>query len=213
MDNEMENLAARIRKLQALQQSPYQAESKSAKQKVEELLSKNGTTLDELGFFSSYSARISTVHNKDSGPWQERVLKLLTRETGVRVFCSHDGSRNLYSIEGKESSVRTILTLYQNLENRISALSRDFAPCISDLESFRQGIVESLEIKLQQLLQPLRAANPARAKSLKPAKKQESIKEQEEEWDEWYGREENSFHLGRVIGRKIPVNLVLDREA
>jgi len=200
-------LAQTIRNLMQLAESPYAAEARSARRKVDGLLSKYATSLEELGLAGRSEWDIPVLDGDDAGPWQERLLKIMSRAAGVEASVLNRGSARSYRLSGPESTIASLAALYGYLENRLLTISSEFAPCIDDLESFRLGILEGITPRLEALLIRIRRLAPRSPKACEPVFADAAGAEETEEWDDWYGVDENSCGLGRAVGRKIPVNL------
>ncbi|WP_319478411.1 DUF2786 domain-containing protein [Marispirochaeta aestuarii] len=223
MNNEnlkSEKLINKIKKLLALSSSPNESESAAALLKATELLAKNELRIedirDECSIIKENVLDVVSIIK----PWEEKLISCITKATFTEVLVLHIKSYEHLRIIGRESNVITAKVLYEYLQETIRRKAKLFHECIDDVESFSLGMVESIKGKFEQRLakEKEKVANKKQIVIIEKGSKKENMDYVKRKYgktnerDNWYGVDENSYGLGKSIGKKISIDGQLSSE-
>ncbi|WP_319561051.1 DUF2786 domain-containing protein [Marispirochaeta sp.] len=207
-------LFEKIKKLFALAGSPNESESAAALLKATELLAKHKLTIDEIKDESALVIENVLEVVVEIKPWEEELLSCITNTTFTEILVLHiDGNKHLKLI-GREANIITAKFLYEYLHDIIMKKGNLYYECIDDIESFRLGMIESIKNKLKQRLLHERPIETMKYQIavVKKGCKAENMNYIKREYgkthmrDNWYGIDENSYGLGKSIGKKISIH-------
>ena len=204
----------RIRKLLALSSSPHEAEAAAALAKAHELLLRHGLTMSEISTGESGIRELTVVIKASIDPWEEKLLKCILSATFTEALKTSGDNEEELIIIGREANIVTAKILYEYLHETIVRKCTTFSGSIEDLESFRIGMVDSLDRKFQDRNKGLRTAAISKEMivALEHERSSENRRYIEEQYGKpdtsgtWYGVDPNSYGLGKAIGKKISIN-------
>jgi hypothetical protein len=215
-----EKLIDKIKKLLALSSSPNESESAAALLKATELLVKNKLKMEDIKDECTIVKEddLDVVH--EIRPWEEELLSGIKKATFTEVIVLDMKSNKTLRLIGRESNVITAKVLYEYLHETIMKKGMLFHDCIDDIESFRLGMVKSIQHNLKQRFAKEKSLEAIKNQIVvvKKGSKEENMDYIEKEYgttnerDNWYGVDENSYGLGKSIGKKISIDSQLTSE-
>jgi hypothetical protein len=214
MNQQRARIKERIRKLLALSESPYEAEAAAALAKAQALLSREGLALSDFVLDADGVVELAVAAGIGISPWEKKLLKCVLSATYTGALRAYRNKEEELIIIGREVNAVTAKILYEYLHETVRRKADTFRDSIDDLESFRIGMVDSIQKKFQDQEQASHASSVRR--DIIVAMEQERLKENRDyikehygtpnSSDEWYGVDPNSFGLGQGIGKKISIN-------
>jgi len=209
----LKKIKDRIRKLLALSESPNKAEAASALAKANLLLSQEGLSVGDLSSVASNVRNVLLRETDNLTPWEERLLKCITKATATDALKIYNGDKIHIRIIGREPNTISAINYYEYLQKTVEEKSELFNESIGDIESFRIGMVEGINQQIQQKKEVKSALSSSKDVIRNTAAEYKKDNDQyiASEYgnsnisDNWYTVEPNSFHLGKSIGRKISI--------
>ncbi|MBN1649544.1 MAG: DUF2786 domain-containing protein [Spirochaetales bacterium] len=204
----------RIIKLLALSKSPNAAEASSALAKAKLLLSRHGMDMGDLPGKEADIVDACPGRKGPLKPWEEKLLACISEATFTEILKIYGDEKETLRIIGKRADVITASILFEYLGSAVEKRAQMFRESIDDLESFRLGMVESIKRKFAEKAKRQKKAAKSRDRvSGEDIKRRETNRKyvyenfgDPERSDSWYNIDENSYGLGRAIGRKISVD-------
>ena len=214
MDTKQSKIKDRIRKLLALSKSPHEAEAASALAKAHELLSRYGLGKSDLSSDVSGIVELVVALEAHIKPWEEKLLGSILSATFTEALCVDENNKQKLIVIGREANVVTAKILYEYLHETVERKAEMFCESIEDLESFRMGMVNSIDKKFKDQQNDTHDAGKNRdlVVVLENERSEENLQYIRERYgnpdfsDNWHGVDPNSYRLGKAIGRKISIN-------
>ena len=204
----------RICKLLALSKSPHEAEAASAMAKAHELLSKYGLGKPDLSSDVSGIIELAVAVEAHIKPWEEKLLGSILSATFTEALCVDENSKQKLIVIGREANVVTAKILYEYLHETVERKAKMFCESIEDLESFRMGMINSIDKKFQDQQNGIHDSDKKRdlVVVLENERSGENLQYIREHYgnpdfsENWHGVDPNSYRLGKSIGRKISIS-------
>ncbi len=207
----------KLKKLIALSGSPNEAESASALAKAHTLLARHGLTMTDLEKKEEHILQKAILSRKRLRNWESALLAAVMAATYTEaVILPGEGK---VCLVGREVNIIAAENLFEYLRTSILMISRKHAKSILNAESFRLGMVVSINERLKKLDKDCPPSKEE--KQLVLSAENETGRENREYLDKKYGRlrkkriknrvEPLSYGMGHKAGGSVSLNLQIDK--
>lgn len=145
----MNSTISKIKKLQALSNSPNQHEAESALAKMQELMSEHHIVMSDINNSIPEELIETMVSGKGKQLTGEKMLLMyLSKYNGVEFYIARIPGMTQFMMVGRETNVAVVTEMYNYLHKTINRLASNIPGGMRD--SYKRGIVSGLEKKIRE---------------------------------------------------------------
>ena len=208
---EIDRIRRKIRKLYALSKSPNKEEADSALKKAQKL--KTEYKINELN--NDYDSRIKEkeiINIKEIKKWLIELIICVTEYTNCDLLIKEYENNIKIMIIGEMDNIRKCENKYKYIYTKVIKTSEKYRIVVKDTDSFRLGMIESIKFNLTNKTKDYKIdTNTTEIIINNEYLEENNMKYINDKYKKiknieyFEGIEENSYGLGKIIGKKIKI--------